>query len=355
MVRGVWRSIVQALDGVTGKERRRLQRLKDSLKETTLERNRLKHQIKLQANELKTQAEQHTKVLRDWEQRQADWQSHGQAQLQEQQAQFQRQLWDLQLQLQTQAETHAHSQAELQAQCDSWREQCDSWREQCGRLEGDRLQLQTQLEDSQAAQADLQARYTATRQDCDRLQQENQELVQLAEEETLLLESENQRLQQEQQELLQWVAQLQRQVMGLQGNGLQSHSDLVGDSAGSDGPASSDLSHLRLALVGGHQSTRRGVIQELSQNYGVAHVVELEPFSQESTALNKVRAKLSNCDWIFIITGYLSHKETKTVSVLKDRGAISGRVYLIKSRGRSGVVREILAHIIGESGLEPVL
>ena len=106
-----------------------------------------------------------------------------------------------------------------------------------------------------------------------------------------------------------------------------------------------ELSQLKLALVGGHDSTRRGVISELSQRYGLRKWVELPPFSKHSLGRNNVKAKICDCDLIVLITGYMKHKQTDHIVQLHNAGALSGDVLMLTCRGKSGVVREILAHV----------
>lgn len=111
-------------------------------------------------------------------------------------------------------------------------------------------------------------------------------------------------------------------------------------------PTEVDLSGLKLALVGGHDATRREVIQELSQRHGLTDWVELPPFNKHSLGKSNIKAKIHNCDLIVLITGYMRHKQTDSVVQLKKLGSLSGDVLLLNCRGKSGVVREILAYVV---------
>ncbi|MEO0827709.1 MAG: hypothetical protein AAFY67_19065 [Cyanobacteria bacterium J06642_9] len=111
------------------------------------------------------------------------------------------------------------------------------------------------------------------------------------------------------------------------------------------GLAAVDLSGLKLALVGGHASTRRGVICELSEQHGLTRWVELPPFSKHSLGRSNIKAKIHDCDLIVLITGYMKHKQTDSVMQLRKLGALPGEVLLLNCRGKSGVVREILTYI----------
>lgn len=105
-----------------------------------------------------------------------------------------------------------------------------------------------------------------------------------------------------------------------------------------------DLSAVKLALVGGHDATRRGVIQDLTRRYGLKKCVELPPSDKASLGRNNMKAKLQDCDLIVLITGYMSHKQTDSVTKLQQAGALSGDVLALTCRGKSGVLREILAY-----------
>lgn len=105
-----------------------------------------------------------------------------------------------------------------------------------------------------------------------------------------------------------------------------------------------DLSGLRLALVGGHSDTRREVIRELSENYRLQDYVEIAPSSEAYLSRSSVKARIGNCDLIVVITGYMGHDLSRIVSELQRDGALNGQVLLLACRGKSGVVREIINH-----------
>ncbi len=109
--------------------------------------------------------------------------------------------------------------------------------------------------------------------------------------------------------------------------------------------AAVDLSGIKLALVGGHEATRRGVIRELTQRHGLTQWVELPPFSKHSLGRSNIRAKIHDCNLIVLITGYMKHKQTDSIMQLKRLESLSGDVLLLNCRGKSGVVREILSYV----------
>ncbi|ASC69565.1 hypothetical protein XM38_004920 [Halomicronema hongdechloris C2206] len=106
-----------------------------------------------------------------------------------------------------------------------------------------------------------------------------------------------------------------------------------------------DVSGIKLALVGGHDATRRGVIDELTRQHGLAKWVELPPFSKHSLGRSNIKAKIHDCDLVVLITGYMKHKQTDSIMQLRKVECLSGDVLLLNCRGKSGVVREILAYI----------
>jgi chromosome segregation ATPase len=389
MLRRLRRSWTQLVEGVTGQERRRVQGLKQVLGEATTECEQLKRTINSLERKSNTLNAQQILLLTqlgqsnlESEQAQAKLQAQTQEisllrnQLQQQvtEAQGLRQsLTGLQTLQERQAQTLLESsrrQQALESQCQAQQHQWQSaqvqWQETQAQWQTTQAQYQAEAEAKcdrlTRANQELQATSQTFSQSNLQLQQtnlaliqEHQALLQIADEDVQHLETDNQQLRQDNQALGQRLAQLQGQIAALRGNGAIEIEPLVAPLPAQPNELLATLGNLRLALVGGHQSTRRGVIQELSQTYGLKDVVELEPFCQESTALNKVRAKLGNCDWVFVITGYLSHKETKTVSTLRERGALPGKVYLIKARGRSGVIREIIEHMTNDSRLRTAL
>lgn len=103
-----------------------------------------------------------------------------------------------------------------------------------------------------------------------------------------------------------------------------------------------NLASINLALVGGHQATRREVIRELCENYGLKNCVEIAPSSEAYISRSNVQAQISNCNLIAIITGYMGHDLSQIVSDLKKDGTLTGDVFFLACRGKSGVVRAIL-------------
>jgi len=103
-----------------------------------------------------------------------------------------------------------------------------------------------------------------------------------------------------------------------------------------------NLASIRLALVGGHQATRREVIRELCENYGLQNCVEVPPSSEAYISRSEVQTKISNCNLITVITGYMGHDLSQIISDLKKDGSLTGDVFFLACRGKSGVVRGIL-------------
>ena len=110
--------------------------------------------------------------------------------------------------------------------------------------------------------------------------------------------------------------------------------------------AAVDLSGVKLALVGGHEATRRGVIiSELTRRHRLTQWVELPPFSKHSLGRSNIKAKIHDCELVVLITSYMKHKQTDSIMQLKRLESLSGDVLLLSCRGKSGVVREILSYV----------
>ncbi|BAZ19267.1 hypothetical protein NIES4073_01370 (plasmid) [Kalymmatonema gypsitolerans NIES-4073] len=103
-----------------------------------------------------------------------------------------------------------------------------------------------------------------------------------------------------------------------------------------------NLASIHLALVGGHQATRREIIRELCENYGLQNCVEVAPSSEAYINRSNVQAQISNCNLIAVITGYMGHDLSQIISDLKKDGALTGDVFFLACRGKTGVVRAIL-------------
>jgi hypothetical protein len=106
-----------------------------------------------------------------------------------------------------------------------------------------------------------------------------------------------------------------------------------------------DLAAARIALVGGHETTRREVIRELSEAYGLQDVIEVAPSKESHFDQGSVQAKIANATLIAVITGYMGHDLSGIVRNLQQAGSLSGKVCWLSCRGKSGVVREVLAAV----------
>jgi tetratricopeptide (TPR) repeat protein len=108
-------------------------------------------------------------------------------------------------------------------------------------------------------------------------------------------------------------------------------------------PSMIDLSNVRLGLVGGHSAVRRATLRYLQQEYRLQDPVEI-PTTRES-AIDRVtlREKLINCTWVAVITGYIGHDLSGMISDLFPNNTLQPKIQWLSSRGKSGVVREILA------------
>ena len=197
----------------------------------------------------------------------------------------------------------------------------------------------------------LLMRLATLRADYNQLRQDTDELLKYADHEISQLKAENARLTQTLDELQLRVWELEQQVNDLLDYIAQlDQSDLKTDGEQLSGDVQKlDLSAWSLGIIGGHATTRRGVIEALSTHYGLGTWVEIPPLSEGSIKRNVLKGKIRRCDLIIIITGYMSHPLTHAVYSLKASGALTGEVVLLNCRGTSGVVREVLDYVVKKS------
>jgi len=199
----------------------------------------------------------------------------------------------------------------------------------------------------------LEAAIAVVQAERDRLREELRDLVTYTDAEILQLNQAIDELQQERDELQLKLWSLEEAASNLARSEAQESS---AETTASPYPAvtvvdavaqesSDDLSGLRLALVGGHSATRRGVIQELKGRYGLKHCVEIPRMTESNTNRSRVKAKIGRCDLVVIITGYMGHRLSEIVYSLKAADSLAGDVLQLNCRGKSGVVREIIKHL----------
>lgn len=196
----------------------------------------------------------------------------------------------------------------------------------------------------QAEGEQLIKRLAALRADYNQLKRDTDDLLRYADKEIQSLKQTSTGLSEEFDDLQLRVWELEQQVDELLLYIAQQFNpkEAAFVRAYSSGQLRIDLSQLQLGLVGGHSATRRGVVEELSENHGLQRWVEVPPSKESSLRKSNLKAKLERCDLIVIITGYMNHSLTHAVFALKASGALSGEVALLNFRGKSGVVREVL-------------
>jgi len=162
------------------------------------------------------------------------------------------------------------------------------------------------------------------------------------------VEDERDDLQLQVWELEQQTAQLLNYIAQIEQHQGEASGSLLGKSSAADGnKVETDLSAVYLGLVGGHPTTRQAVIGELSTHYGLKRWVEIPPLREAKIRKGRLKRKLQNCTLIVIIADYMSHPLTHAINGLKAAGALFGEVVLLNCHGKSGVVRDILAHLRG--------
>lgn len=223
------------------------------------------------------------------------------------------------------------------------------WLKQWLVLLGQRLKVIFRAISGQDRRANQQLlmRLAVLRGDYNNLKRELDELLEYSDREIAQLKGQNLELKQAQEALQLRVWDLEEQIEAL----LEYIANEFANVATVDvvNPANAtgvDLSDLYLALVGGHDATRREVIRELTECYGLKKWVELPPFERGSSGVARIRSRVERCDLIVVITGYMNHKLTDCINRLKVSGALSGDVMLVSCRGKTGVVRAILQRMM---------
>ncbi|MGP1373793.1 MAG: hypothetical protein ACTS3T_13270 [Almyronema sp.] len=352
------RQLIQlAIDDISGQTRRHYQKLRRQLEtlQTRVEKlQTLNSRLKRQNSTLTQQNQALTRRLESFQQVATENQHLNQQiqQLTTAQAASQRTIADLQL-----------ANSSLENEIQTLLQQADAETQQLAQqnqaliTERDRLQrlidseiqlLKKRNQQLIKERDDLQLQVLEQEEHIDELLAERQ-IDHAINSEIQQIQKRNQQLARERDDLQLKVWEQEQQINELLAYIAQTEEDLDSEDA-ADLPLIEtadvvDLSTLTLALVGGHEATRRGVIEALSTEHGLKHWVEVPPFSNISAGRSKVKAKIQSCDLIVMITGYMSHKLTKNVYGLKESGALTGEIVPLSCRGKSGVIREVLKYV----------
>ncbi len=203
-----------------------------------------------------------------------------------------------------------------------------------------------------------QQNYDSLQEKYDSLQRDRNDFKDLfycADKENKEVRSQFQKLSRENADLIGKVAVLENQISlhAYQNNGSTSYPE---DSSATSDDADDetqplqladlgqlDLSAVSVALIGGHETTHREVTEALKK-YGLKRCVHIPPHSIASHSRSQIKDKISNCDLILTITTYVDHSVSQCVKQLKETHMLTGEVIRISSKGKSGVVREILQY-----------
>ncbi|MGC1306431.1 MAG: hypothetical protein WA885_04320 [Phormidesmis sp.] len=107
-----------------------------------------------------------------------------------------------------------------------------------------------------------------------------------------------------------------------------------------------DLSNISLALIGGHDTSRREIDAELSARHGLKRCISIPPRSVKRSSAQQIKEKICQCDLIVIITSHIDHSISHSVMNIKQSGGLAGDVIRTDSHGKSGVIREILSYVL---------
>lgn len=121
----------------------------------------------------------------------------------------------------------------------------------------------------------------------------------------------------------------------------RAHGEAIAEEAPE--PPAVDLASIRLAIVGGHMAMRRQVESELRSAYGLRNYAEVAPSSEDYVSRERILEQLAPANLIVVITGYAGHDVTNIVRDLQAAGQLKAQMLWLTCRGKSGVVREIVA------------
>ncbi len=99
------------------------------------------------------------------------------------------------------------------------------------------------------------------------------------------------------------------------------------------------LTGKRVAIIGGHDSTRLRVRERL-ERWGV-RVDEVAPATSGRVSEREILDRVRLSDLILLIVTYMGHDMSTIVGNLAARGALSGQVLSVDCRGATGVTRAI--------------
>ncbi|UZQ53825.1 hypothetical protein OOK60_15205 [Trichothermofontia sichuanensis B231] len=108
-----------------------------------------------------------------------------------------------------------------------------------------------------------------------------------------------------------------------------------------------DLSDIRVAIVGGHQTMMSYVQSTLSQEN---HLRDFRPLSKDTHLSTKAfKEKLKKVDLILVVRGYMSHSMSQIVDDLETKGQLRGKVIRLPTTCTSGpaivrIIREEIHH-----------
>ncbi|MEM6255327.1 MAG: hypothetical protein AAF821_20630 [Cyanobacteria bacterium P01_D01_bin.156] len=202
-------------------------------------------------------------------------------------------------------------------------------------------QLQHALDHQQSLLASSQQALAASQRECQELWQELDELDAFVTKSHLQIQS----LKTELENRTSALANCEANLGVLQQSKSVEASSPITANLPAETPGA-NLAKWKIGFVGGHDATRRVVTRTLHADHGLIHPpVEIPPHHDAKTSQKQLKDKLAECDLVVSIIGYSSHTLTKSLSQLKDKGALKASILIPNSRGVSGVVRDILSFV----------
>jgi len=178
-----------------------------------------------------------------------------------------------------------------------------------------------------------------------KMEQLHEENMQLFESLYQQLEEENSNLKNEQDNLQLEVWNLKEQLKLFTGTGNQAEIPITNLLTSPTVKPIIDLSSISIALVGGGEYTRKDIVERLSKSYCLREIREVPPTSERYANANSVEQIIGNCDLIAVVTRYIGHDLTNIISGLEADRKLQGEIIYLRTRGASGISRDISSHL----------
>jgi|GEM_PF-3272964 len=159
------------------------------------------------------------------------------------------------------------------------------------------------------------------------------------------LEEENSNLKNEQDDLQLEVWDLKEQLKLFTGTSNQAEIPIANLLISPTVKPIIDLSSISIALVGGKKYTRKDIVKRLSKSYCLREIREVPPTSERYADTKSVEEIIGNCNLIAVVTQYIGHDLTDIISGLEAKRRLQGKIIHLKTKGASGISRDISSYL----------